>query len=191
MKKIFLAIFMAAGACLTITGQQTVNDINAEKRAIGSFHGIEVGTGVELFLTAGNTEEIAVSASKPEFREKLITRVENGVLKIYYESKTGSVNKTKESKDLKAYVSYKTLDLLDATTGATIKVSGTLSSSSLEMKANTGASVEGEVNITKLMVTQSTGSKISLSGKADELVVEGLAVNLLEKICKPLVAMQQ
>ena len=172
MKRIFLSLLLLTGSYIVSKAQQ-INDGNAEKRSVGSFHGIEVGTGVQLFLTQGNAEEVAVSASSTEFRDKLVAEVVNGILKIHYDTKTGSVNKKKESKELKAYVSYKVLDLLDASTGAEVKIQGVLNSSSLKMKVNTGATAEGQVNISKLEIDQSTGSKVTLSGKAETLSVEG------------------
>lgn len=163
-------MFIGAGLGLSA---QTVNDLNAEKRTVGSFHGIDVGTGIELLLTQGTTEEVAVSASKPEFRERIITRIENGILKIFYDSKTGAINKTKENKDLKAYVSCKTLDRLHANTGAEVTISGVLQSASLDMEANTGAIIHGQVDLGTLKLDQNTGSKVTLSGKTDMIEAEG------------------
>jgi Putative auto-transporter adhesin, head GIN domain len=132
-----------------------------------------VATGIKLIITEGSTEEVAVSASKPEYREKIVTEVVNGILKIYYDKKLGAINKKDESKNLKAYVSYKTLKQLDVTTGAEVEINGILTSSSLDLKANTGGLVKGEINITTFKVSQNTGSKITLSGKAENLDVEG------------------
>lgn len=171
MKKLFGIIL------LTVMGlglsAQTVNDPNAEKRNVGSFHGIDVGTGIELLLTQGNTEEVAVSAAKTEFRDRIITKVENGILKIHYETKTGAINKTKESKELKAYVSCKTLDRLHASTGAEVKISGVLQSALLDMEANTGATIHGQIVLGRLKLDQNTGSKVTLTGKTDEMEAEG------------------
>lgn len=172
MQKLFLSMF-ALVMSAALMAQKTVNDPNAEKRTVGSFHGIEVGTGIELTLTQGNTEEVAVSASKPEYRERIVTKVENGVLKIQYDNKIGSINKKKESKDLKAYVSFKTLDVLHANTGAEVDIAGSIKSNNLDIKANTGALIEGEVDVTTLKVSLNTGSKINLSGRADNLTVDG------------------
>jgi hypothetical protein len=116
---------------------------------------------------------VAVSASKTEYRDKIITKVENGILKIHYQTQTGSINKIHESKNLKAYVSYKILDKLDVNTGAEAEINGVLKSSSLTLDANTGGSVQGEVNVSDMKVSQNTGSKITLSGKADKLDIEG------------------
>lgn len=173
MKKLFLAFLLIFSSALILSAQKTVNDPNAEKRTVGSFHGIEVATGIELTLTQGNTEEVAVSASTPEFRDRIVTKVENGILKIQYETKTGSINKRNETKDLKAYVSFKSLDRLYVTTGAEVEIVGTLQSSSLDMKANTGAEIKGQVDIATLKLDQNTGSRVTLSGKADKLEAEG------------------
>ena len=173
MKKLFLSFLVAAVTTGAVFAQKNINDPNAEKRTVSSFHGIDVGTGIELTLTEGNTEEVAVSAASVEFRDRIITKVENGILKIHYESKLGSVNKRNESKNLKAYVSYKMLDWLHANTGAEVKINGVLKSASLDMNANTGALINAEVNINTLKVDQNTGSKITLSGKADKLDING------------------
>ena len=173
MKKLLLSFLFVAASASIVVAQKTINDLNVEKRTVGSFHGIDVGTGIELMLTEGSTEELAVSAATTELRDKIVTKVENGILKIQYETKMGSINKIKETKDLKAYVSYKILDLLDANTGAEVKISGVLKSASLDLKANTGALVEGEVDITSLKISQNTGSKVTLSGKADKLDIDG------------------
>lgn len=173
MKKLFLSFLFVTAAGLALLAQKTVNDANAEKRTVGGFHGIDVATGIELTLTQGSTEEVAVSASTTEFRDKIVTKVENGILKIHYENKSGAINKRHENKNLKAYVSFKTLDRLHATTGAEVEIVGILQSSSLDMKANTGAEVNGKVDIRDLTIDQSTGSRVTLSGQADKLGAEG------------------
>lgn len=173
MKKAFLSLLLLAGLTTTSFAQKTINDNNAEKRTVGNFHGIDVATGIELTLTKGTTEEVAVSASEIEFRDKIVTEVVNGILRIHYETKSGAINKKNESKRLKAYVSYKTLDLLHVTTGAEANVDGVLEATTFELKANTGGLVKAEINISTLTVDQNTGSKITLTGKVDKLEAEG------------------
>jgi len=173
MKKILLSSLLLVALVITSFAQKTINDANAEKRTVGAFHGIDVATGIELTLTKGTTEEVAVSASEIEFRDKIVTEVVNGILKIHYETKSGAINKRKESKNLRAYVSYKAIDVLHVTTGADVKIEGVLEVTTLDLKANTGGLVKGEVNIGTLTVDQNTGSKITLTGKVDKLEAEG------------------
>jgi hypothetical protein len=173
MKKLLISFLLATLFSTVLYAQNPINDSNIEKRAVSGFHGIEVSTGIELTLTEGNTEELAVSAATSQFRDKIITKVENGILKIYYESKTKSINKKGESKNLKAYVSYKKLDLLLGSTGAEVKIHGILKSASLNMEASTGGLINGEVDITSLKISQNTGSKITLTGIVDKLDING------------------
>ncbi|MBL0232338.1 MAG: DUF2807 domain-containing protein [Chitinophagaceae bacterium] len=172
MRKILFFI-LCAGISFSVGAQQIVNDELAEKRSVGSFHGIEVSTGIMLVLTSGSSEEIAVSAAKTEYRDHIVTKVENGILKIYYENKMKAPNTRKESKELKAYVAYRELDQLDANTGAIVNIQGVLKAKSLKMKVNTGAIVNGKVDLLEMEVNQDTGSIVTLSGEAGKLKVEG------------------
>lgn len=189
MKKTFLFLSLFVGLVTTSFAQKTINDANAEKRTVGSFHGIDVATGIELTLTKGTTEEVAVSASEAQFRDKIVTEVRNGILRIHYETKSGAINKKNESKRLRAYVSYKSLDLLHVSTGAEVNIDGVLEATTFELKANTGGLVKAEINIGTLTVDQNTGSKITLTGKVDKLEAEGdtgskfMGENLVTNTC--------
>jgi len=174
MKKLFLSFLVAAISAGAAFAQKNIKDANAEKRTVNSFHGIDVSTGIELTLTEGNTEEVAVSAATSEFRDKIVTKVENGILKIYYQPMQHNMTiQKKERRELKAWVSYKSLDRLNANTGAEVEIEGTLKAASLKMDVNTGATVNGSVNIDDLEVNQNTGSVVTLTGKAGKLQVEG------------------
>lgn len=172
MKKIFLS-FLLLAFVYNLSAQKTIDDPNVEKRTVGSFHGINVATGIKLMLSEGTTEEVAVSADKIEYRDKIVTKVENGILKIYYENKLGAINTRKEKKQLRAYVSYKSLDELNVNTGATAQIEGTLKSSALKMKINTGGEVRGDIVVDDLDVTQNTGAMAYLSGQASKLSFDG------------------
>jgi hypothetical protein len=174
MKKI-VSLFLLIAFVFAASAQKVINDANVEKRTVSGYHGISVATGIKLVLTESTTEDVAVSAATTEFRDKIITKVENGILKIYYENENKlkiNINK-KEKKDLKAWVSYKTLDKLDANTGAGVEIEGTLKATTLTMNVNTGATVKGAIDVDDLDVDQNTGSVISFTGNADKLTVDG------------------
>jgi hypothetical protein len=174
MKKIVLSLLLVSGLVAMVNGQTKIfTDANAVKRTVSNFHGIEVATGITLILSQGNTEDVAISAANAEHRDRIVTRVENGILKIHYDTKTGAINKKNESKNLKAYVSCVKLDRLVVTTGAEVEIQDKISASELELSANTGGLVKGQVNASSLKVIQNTGSKITLSGAAGSLDAEG------------------
>ncbi|MDQ3276885.1 MAG: DUF2807 domain-containing protein [Bacteroidota bacterium] len=168
MKKLF-SILCLLISTLVLHAQKVINDPNAEVRNVGSFTGINVSGGIDVYLSTGN-EALAVSASKPEYKERIKTEVENGVLRIWYDSKMGiSLNSDRR---LKAYVSYKTLKSLEASGGSDIRVDGTIASEELVMRISGGSDFVGKVEAAKLTVRQSGGSDVNISGRATSLTVD-------------------
>ena len=171
MKHLFILLL----TCISLSAfaqDEIVNDANAEKRDLTeSFNAITVSDGVDLYLTQGNDESIAVSASDNKFLERFKTEVENGTLKIYFESK-GLTWLHTEKRNLKAYVSLKTLEKLQASSGTSVLIKGVLKLSKLECFVTSGAHFSGEVNIGEMDVNQNSGSTFDITGKADNLKVE-------------------
>src|SRR5829696_5852228 len=105
----FVCLLCIAGF---VHAQKVINDPNVEVRQIpGSFTGVSVSGGIDLFLSYGD-EAVALSATKPEYRDRIKTEIVNGVLKIWYDSKSGVNITFTDERKLKAYVSYKTLKSL-------------------------------------------------------------------------------
>ncbi|HEU4903028.1 MAG TPA: head GIN domain-containing protein [Flavisolibacter sp.] len=168
MKKLFSLVCLLCFFAFA-QAQKVINDPNAEPRKVSSFTGIDVSGGIDIYISAGD-EAVAVSASKPEYRERIKTEVENGILKIWYDSKWGiSIN---GNKNLKAYVSYKTLKSLEASGGSDITADGTIKASELTLRVSGGADFKGAVEAGKLSVKQSGGSDVRISGKATNLTVD-------------------
>lgn len=171
MKKLFLAVLVFAG--LSVAAQEkTFNDAGAQKRTLsGSFTAISVSDGVDLYLTQGSEESIAVSASEEKYMERFKTEVVNGTLKIYYDYK-GINWAANDKRKLKAYVSFKTLEKLHASGGADVDVQGNVNVSGLEMKFTSGSSFEGKLAAKDLTVEQNSGSSVNISGSAGNIKVD-------------------
>jgi hypothetical protein len=167
MKKtiLFTTVLFIINAAIA---QKTINDPNAVARNVSSFHGIEVSHGIDLYLTQGN-EAVAVSATNEEYRDKIITKVENGILKIYYDH---DMFTSLNGKKLKAYVSFKTLDHLSASGGADVYAEEGLNVNDLNVSISGGADFRGKINSANLKFEASGGSDVYISGKATSLAVE-------------------
>jgi hypothetical protein len=170
MRKIIFALLGSLILSTGIAQNKIVNDPHAQARSVKDFHAIKVATGIHLYLTQGNEEAAAVSASTTEERDRIITKVENGVLKIYYDYDHWTFHDDKH-KNLKAYVSCKTLDALAASSGARVEVDGTLKSGNLQMDFSSGADFKGNVTVTELNVDQGSGAISTISGAAASLKV--------------------
>ncbi|HEX2631051.1 MAG TPA: head GIN domain-containing protein, partial [Chitinophagaceae bacterium] len=95
------------------------------------------------------------------------------VLKISYDYKNKlGWNITSGKMKLKAYVSFKTLDKLNASGGSDVWVDGTLKASRLDIRISGGADFVGKVDATDLDVEASGGSDMHISGSAKKLTIE-------------------
>ena len=162
---------------LTIISLQTfaqdavINDANVEKRSLsGSFTAIKVSDGIDLYLSQGNTESIAVSASDPKYLERFKTVVDNGVLKIYYDNSAVIWN-SNDRRKLKAYVSFKMLEKLNASSGASVDAKNILNLAYLDMHLSSGAQFNGEVKIGEMSVDQNSGSEVNITGSVEKIKV--------------------
>lgn len=188
MKKIFslLAIFLSVTA---IAQDKTViNDKNAEPRNVKGFHAIKVSDGIDLYLSYGD-EAAAVSASETEYRDKIKTVVENGILKIWYGSDQFNRLIFTNKRNLRAYVSYKDMDMITASAGSEVLVDGTIKGNSLILKFSSGSDFKGNVDVNELKVDQSSGSDVRIGGKANTVSIETSSgsdfngYNLVVEIC--------
>src|ERR1700730_11744425 len=154
MKKIIFAI--AGSFILTVAAAQNkiVKDQNAQVRSVKNFHAIKVSNGIHLYLTQGNEEAVAVSAKDTEYRNRIRTEVYNGVLKIYYDNDDWKFWSDNDRKNLKAYVSCKILDALNASSGSQVEVDGTIKSGNLDMDFSSGAIFSGSINVSALKLDQ-------------------------------------
>ncbi|HEU4471974.1 MAG TPA: head GIN domain-containing protein [Flavisolibacter sp.] len=152
--------------------QKTIHDPNVAARTVGSFHAIEVSSGIDLYISSG-TEAVAVSAKDAESRDHIKTEVRDGVLYISYEWKDSWKNVYRgNSKALKAYVSISRLDRLSAAGGSDVVAEGTINVNDLKLEISGGSEFTGVIEANSLIVEQSGGSDVNISGKAAKLRID-------------------
>src|SRR5215204_468643 len=169
MKKILLSFLVFAAIAKTHAQVKEVNDPNAEVRNVKGFHAIRVSDAIDLFLSPSDNEVVAVSASKEEYRNKIKTQVENGILKIWYDNPS---KWSRGDKKLKAYISFKTLDKLHASGASDVRVTGTIKGDELDISMSGASDFAGAIEVTSLMVDLSGASDMTVKGSAISLKIE-------------------
>lgn len=168
MKKLALSILVMAFG-LALYAQKTINDPNVEVREAGNFHAIKVSNAFDVYLTQGDQESVAVSASDPKYRENIQVEVKAGVLIIRYDNKgkwqTGN-------KKLKAYISFKQLNSLDVSGACDVIIVDTWNAQDLKVDMSGASNLKGNLNARKVWVDLSGASDMTLNGKVDQLDVE-------------------
>jgi hypothetical protein len=139
--------------------EKVIYDPNVVKRPVGSFQAITVSDGIDLYLSQGGEEVLAVSANDVSLRDKIKTVVENGELKIYLDQGWNW-----KFKKLTAYVSVKELTKLRASGGSDIVVKDSLKCDKLDIRLSGGSDFFGKVTANFLTVEQNGGSDASMKG---------------------------
>jgi len=171
MKKI--QVMLMGMLVSTVLFAQTINDANAEPRNLSGFHVIKISNAFTVYISQGNEDAVAISASKAEYREKIITKVENGVLIIRFDDdkkfwKGWNGDKTK----LKAYISVKKIDRLDVSGACDVFFEEGISSEDLIVRLSGASDLKGKIDAKKLSFDISGASDATISGNAAELSVE-------------------
>ncbi|MEO8172606.1 MAG: DUF2807 domain-containing protein, partial [Sediminibacterium sp.] len=153
MKKIFVLAAILFTVSATVQAQKIVYDDNVQKRTISAFHAIETSSGIEVILSKGDKEELAVSVGNMEYINEVRTVVENGILKISRSSDNWKFWTKWKNWRVKVYVSYTSVDAIRATSGGSVTAS--------------------DVSFAKLTARMNSGGMITLTGHIESLDVDG------------------
>lgn len=167
MKYLLIALI---GFCFTNTQAQTViNDKNVQQRDVSKFWGIKVSGGIDLYISQSNDYALAVSASEEKFLDEIITTITDGILTI---SQKNTGFRISGDRKLRAYVSFKELESLEATGASDIIINDELKSNVLRMKLSGASYIRGKVAIENLTMHISGASTVKLNGHAENLTLE-------------------
>lgn len=163
MKQIVLLLIAIMWANASSYAQSAVTG----SRSVGSFHSIQVASGIdaELVLSAEESVEFELKGAESG---QLITEVEEGVLKV--RMKTGNYRDA----DLKVKLHFKELKSIEATGRASIWSYEDLYPGDIGIRLFNGGAVRLELYCDTLTVNISQGSILTLVGEA---VRAGIKVN--------------
>ncbi len=170
MKHVLTILFVFLGIYSFAQDKNFINDKNATVRPIQGFSAIEISGGIDLFLSQGSEDAIAVSAAAEKFRDKIKTEVKNGTLVIWYEQDKFNLNSG--NKKLKAYVSFKAINKLHASGASDVLVIGTITVNTLKLDLSGASDFKGNVKIDDLDIDLSGASDVSIEGSVTTLKID-------------------
>ncbi|WP_020595329.1 head GIN domain-containing protein [Spirosoma panaciterrae] len=167
MKTIFFATILLSTSLSTLQAQDWKKD-----RSVSGFSGLSVSSGIDVYLTQGNSEKVTLEAKGID-EDRVITEVKNGTLKLYIERKGFSGWNFGRNNYVKAYVTFKQLSNLQASGGADVFGQGRLSFNDLNLEASGGSDVKLDLKADELNVSASGGADAILQGSARTLNAHG------------------
>jgi hypothetical protein len=163
--KTILLFAMIVAAVTALAG----NRDETQNRNVKDFNAIDVSTGIDLYITMGNTEEVKVVADD-DIIDDIKTEVRNGTLHIFQKHNNWfnwGGNKTR-----KVYVTVKELNAIDASSGSDVESENTLEGEELKVSTSSGSDVELDVYYKNFSIDASSGSDAEISGKVKYLTAE-------------------
>jgi uncharacterized protein YxeA len=166
-----LKILTIAVICLGITScvngqmRKTVKgdgNVVKKERTATSFDGINVSTGIDVYLKQGDTESIAVEADE-NLHEYIITEVKGGVLHVYTDANI------RDAKMERVYVTMKQVKSLRTSSAGDIIGQSPVKGTDIEVSSSSAGNIKIEIYATKVMASLSSSGDISLSGEAETL----------------------
>lgn len=129
-----------------------------------NFNEVSVSSGIDLYLTQSNAENIKVIAH-PDLLKDVIIEKENNLLKVRYRNNI-SWGRMFKGQSIKVYVNYKTLQAISASGGSDVFTQNTLKTDKLVASVSGGSDLELNLVTKDLQVQSSGGSDIELKGSA-------------------------
>ncbi len=144
-----------------------VFDANAQVRNVAGFNSIEISGAINLFLSQGTSEAVAVSAGDEELISRIRTSVRDNVLYIEFDGK-GLNWKNWSNNKIKAYVTFSSLKRIEASGACNIKTIDQLKSNDLKIELSGASDLTGDIAVENLSVTLSGASDCTLKGIAEK-----------------------
>jgi uncharacterized protein YxeA len=138
------------------------HEVVTKERNTGSFTGIKVSSGIDVYLRQGNKESVSVEADE-NLHEYIITEVKNGVLHVY------SDVSIRDADCKAAHVTMKEIKYLSTSSAGDITGESPIKADYLELSASSAGNIRLEVTASDIEVNISSSGDITLSGKAERL----------------------
>jgi len=162
MKRIIIIVITWLAILPAMAQQTVINDPNAVLRDVKGFHGVNVSNAVDVYLSAGNQETVAVSAADVKWRDRIRTEVKDGILHIWLE-KENWLKWGERNRKLRVYVSFTALDQVTGSGATNIYVDGVIQSNSLDISLAGASDFKGTIKAGRL--------QLNLSGASDARIV--------------------
>lgn len=143
----------------TVTGN---HNVIKKERTTGSFSGIKVSTGIDVYLKQGDDLSLVVEADE-NLHEYIMTEVNDGILNIYTDANI------RDAERKRVYVTMKEINSLRSTSAGDIFGETPVRTDNLKLSATSAGDIKLEVYADNVDIGISSSGDITLSGEATKL----------------------
>jgi Putative auto-transporter adhesin, head GIN domain len=158
------ALIISLSSCY-IDFRETVygnGNVQTEERTAGSFDRLKVSSGIDVFITQGDTESIKVIADE-NLLKYISTEIYNNTLTV--ETKAWIRN----AKSKEVHLVYKKLSEIDISSAGNIEGTNRMKADELDLDLSSAGDLTLDVEATRININISSAGDARLSGTVDEL----------------------
>ena len=168
--KYIIALFILFVGFKGYAQKQFVVDPDAVVREVtGSFTGLQVSSGIHVYISQSEKEVIAISASDAKYRDGIKTEITDGILHVFYKGDKGPYISNFR---LNVYVGYKILEQIQIGGASKLVVAGILEQPLLNLQISGASKLKGQIKATDLNMKLSGASEAELSGTVKNVNIE-------------------
>ncbi|MGE5420028.1 MAG: head GIN domain-containing protein [Chloroflexota bacterium] len=166
--KVILAIlmFLSISAISSAQFWESVrgnHNVVTKERKTGSFSGIRVSSGIDVYLKQGNSISVEVEADE-NLHEYILTEVKNGVLNVYVDNIS-----IRDAERKRVNVTMKEINSVSTSSAGDVVGDTPIKAENLELSASSAGNISLEVTAKEINIDISSSGDITISGEADIL----------------------
>lgn len=159
--------FLSAAVTVCSLAACTLAQADTERRALSDFTAIDAQSGLDVDIRIGDEFLVEVDSGEEDLAD-IETDVRNGTLHLSVDRDDWSRGDWRN--DYRVSIVMPALEEIEASGGADVRVSGTVTGDEFELDASGGSDVELEVAVSRIEIEASGGSDVDVSGTADTAI---------------------
>lgn len=138
--------------------------------SINTFDEITVSSGIDVYLTQSNSENIRINGH-PDLLKNVLVQKTGSTLHISYKNNI-SWSRLFKGQSIKVYVNYKQLKAITASGGSDVYTQNTLKTDKLAINVSGGTDLKLQAVVRDIQIQSSGGSDIDLKGSATNMTID-------------------
>jgi hypothetical protein len=160
-----LILCLGIASCASGQFRKTVygnHKVVKKERDAGTFTGIKVSTGIDVYLTQGDKMGLVVEADE-NLHEYIVSEVDDGILNIYADANI------RDADMKRVYVTMKEVNSVSTTSAGDIIGETPVKTENLNISASSAGNVKLEIYAVKIEADASSSGDLTLTGETDIL----------------------
>ncbi len=136
--------------------------VTKSERNVGSFKGLKVSAGIDVYLSQGDNQSVTVEADD-NLHEYILTEVRGNVLHVYTEANI------RDAERKRVYVTMKDIESAQTSSAGDIVGETPVTAEKLELSASSAGDIKLEIHAREINVDISSSGDMTLKGETDKL----------------------